>query len=252
MSDSVNRLLLLSKDFGAVLGTFPKNEWHKHFAIQITISDTSFITETNNAIVKSCHCVLGSNVAHKISVPSNQVLLVLNVNPFSEFGLWLKSELGGKEMRRGNENLMNLLWEETQQLTNKKGYSANLEKILNDFLLNNEGYRTLETDPRILRCLRQLRQATNSPSAVQMANQLNISEGRFLHLFKKETGLTYRRMRLWFYLEKSFQYYNKVKSLTELAHLAGFSDSAHYSRTFKESFGVTPSLFFRNSRFIQG
>jgi AraC family transcriptional regulator len=34
-------------------------------------------------------------------------------------------------------------------------------------------------------------------------------------------------------------------SLTEAAHMAGFADSAHLSRTFRATFGVTPSLLFK-------
>ena len=35
-------------------------------------------------------------------------------------------------------------------------------------------------------------------------------------------------------------------SLTEAAHLAGFADSAHLSRTFRAMFGVAPSLLFKS------
>jgi AraC family transcriptional regulator len=34
-------------------------------------------------------------------------------------------------------------------------------------------------------------------------------------------------------------------SLTEAAHIAGFADSAHLSRTFRATFGVTPCLLFK-------
>ncbi|NVK52191.1 MAG: AraC family transcriptional regulator [Flavobacteriaceae bacterium] len=30
--------------------------------------------------------------------------------------------------------------------------------------------------------------------------------------------------------------------ITETAHTFGFSDSSHYTRTFKETFGVTPKF----------
>ena len=37
-------------------------------------------------------------------------------------------------------------------------------------------------------------------------------------------------------------------NLTEAAHLAGFADSAHLSRTFRAMFGVAPSLLFKPSQ----
>ncbi|TGL76672.1 helix-turn-helix domain-containing protein, partial [Leptospira yasudae] len=41
------------------------------------------------------------------------------------------------------------------------------------------------------------------------------------------------------------------KSITEAAHAAGFSDSAHFTRTFKENFGFVPSLFFGHLKSIE-
>jgi len=40
-------------------------------------------------------------------------------------------------------------------------------------------------------------------------------------------------------------------SLTEAAHGAGFADSAHMARTFREAFGLKPSEVFKNSRYVQ-
>jgi AraC-like DNA-binding protein len=39
--------------------------------------------------------------------------------------------------------------------------------------------------------------------------------------------------------------------LTQAAHAAGFYDSAHFSRCFKEWFGIKPSAVYNNSRIVQ-
>jgi len=41
------------------------------------------------------------------------------------------------------------------------------------------------------------------------------------------------------------------ESLTEAAHNAFFSDSAHLSRTFRRMYGITLSGILKNSRFVQ-
>ena len=83
-----------------------------------------------------------------------------------------------------------------------------------------------------------------------VANHCNLSSSRFLHLFKEQTGITYRRAQLWNKLMKGITQFGKV-SLTEIAHCNGFSDSAHFSRTFKENFGFSPRDFLKISQFVQ-
>ena len=72
-----------------------------------------------------------------------------------------------------------------------------------------------------------------------MANQLALSESRFLHLFSKELGIAWRPYLLWRRIICVIQALINGSSATDAAHLAGFSDSAHLSRTFRNNFGMT-------------
>nr|WP_246849462.1 helix-turn-helix transcriptional regulator [Rubellimicrobium arenae] len=65
-----------------------------------------------------------------------------------------------------------------------------------------------------------------------------LSESRFSHLFAEETGLPFRSWVLWRRMMRAMQARGAGASLTDAAHLAGFSDSAHFSRTFMRMFGV--------------
>ncbi|MBL4799926.1 MAG: AraC family transcriptional regulator [Oleispira sp.] len=75
--------------------------------------------------------------------------------------------------------------------------------------------------------------------AQDIAKQLNLSESRFLHLFKQEMHITWRAYLLWRRLLCAVTILMKGRSATEAAHVAGFSDSAHLSRTFKKMFGLS-------------
>ncbi|MFN3163646.1 MAG: helix-turn-helix transcriptional regulator [Pseudohongiellaceae bacterium] len=116
--------------------------------------------------------------------------------------------------------------------------------LLNDRLLLETNVTNL--DPRI----QQLQQTLDScfegeckkPEkwrAADVAKDLALSEGRFLHLFKQEMGIAWRPYLLWRRLLCSVRLLNRGRSATETAYVAGFSDSAHLSRTFRKMFGLS-------------
>ena len=246
-------VFLLSENFGGILGTFPQNSPHRHFTVQITISDNELTTYVNGEKLRSKSSIIASNTTHNIDVLPSQSMLILNINPLSELGFWCKSQLSGKGLVSGDIGFMNMLWQTVNAFSKKEQTAEQLEKNMLDYLsfhFPKEIARKSILDERVLKSLRLLRSQPIT-SAKEMAHHLALSESRFLHLFKKEAGLTYRRMSLWFRLEKSFRCFHQFTNLTSLSHHCGFFDSAHYSRTFKETFGVKPSELLKNSRFIQ-
>ena len=78
-----------------------------------------------------------------------------------------------------------------------------------------------------------------------LANQIHLSESRFLHLFKEQLFLPLRKYILWCRIQKALIQIKKSHNFTSAAHSAGFSDSAHFSRTFFKMFVVSPSTLFK-------
>lgn len=68
-----------------------------------------------------------------------------------------------------------------------------------------------------------------------------LSASRLRHLFVEQTGLPFKTYLLWLRLTRALEYVVSGATLTEAAHRAGFSDSAHLSRTFRRMFGVAPT-----------
>jgi AraC family transcriptional regulator len=95
-------------------------------------------------------------------------------------------------------------------------------------------------DPRVKRILAwapgQLR---NPVSLADAARLVGLSSGRARHLFVEQTGLPFRTWLLWLRLQKAIEGYARGMTLTDAALDAGFSDSAHFSRTFRCMFGIT-------------
>ncbi len=68
-----------------------------------------------------------------------------------------------------------------------------------------------------------------------------LSASRLRHLFVEETGLPFRTYLLWLRLSKATALMAEGHPMTVVAHDAGFADSAHFSRTFKRMFGISPT-----------
>lgn len=94
-------------------------------------------------------------------------------------------------------------------------------------------------DPRIEKLIvwvtARLDQAVSLNDAAAL---VGLSPGRTRHLFVQQTGLPFRTFLLWLRLVRAVEIFAGGASLTEAAHGAGFSDSAHLSRTFHRMFGI--------------
>ncbi len=87
-------------------------------------------------------------------------------------------------------------------------------------------------------------------SASALATEVHLSEHRFLHLFKEQVGATLRQYILWLRLAAATQAFVEGKSSKEAAYEAGFSDPAHFSRTFLQMFGAQPSSYAAFKQFF--
>ncbi|RHX95832.1 hypothetical protein DLM76_02320 [Leptospira yasudae] len=108
-------------------------------------------------------------------------------------------------------------------------------------------------DPRILECIEILSSAYDSPSSFEkeislseLASRVKLSPGRFRHLFREETNITFSGYKLWLKTGKAILSLAGKPELTAAAYEGGFSDQAHFSRIFRRSFGMSPSDFAKN------
>ncbi|MFC2952485.1 helix-turn-helix domain-containing protein [Marinicaulis aureus] len=74
----------------------------------------------------------------------------------------------------------------------------------------------------------------------EIASACNLSKSRFAELFRMTTSLSLWQFVLWRRLRRAMLAIGGGDSATRAAHSAGFSDAAHFSRTLRTMFGVTP------------
>lgn len=78
-----------------------------------------------------------------------------------------------------------------------------------------------------------------------LAKLVHLSESRFTHLFRQQTGMSLSRYLLWSRMVDAVAAVAQGNNMTAAAHASGFADLAHMSRTFRSMMGVAPSELHR-------
>lgn len=100
-------------------------------------------------------------------------------------------------------------------------------------------------DPRIEKIVARICAQPFDPQTVaDFAAQSNLSVPRLVELFKREMGVPISKYRIWRRFFSAAENIATTGNITEAAHAAGFCDSSHYSRRFKDTFGVSPRYIF--------
>lgn len=103
-------------------------------------------------------------------------------------------------------------------------------------------------DSRIAQSIEWIRARRDEGVSIhEIAAGVELSESRFSHLFTENVRIPVRRYLLWLRLRDAMHLLAQGKSLTETAHEAGFSDSAHLTRTFRSLLGIAPSALTKES-----
>lgn len=101
-------------------------------------------------------------------------------------------------------------------------------------------------DARIAASCAWLREAPEpAPTMATLAQQARLSESRFRHLFREQTGVTLKRYQLHLKCQRALSLWQSGMNFTELAVLAGFYDQPHLNRTLRAMFDALPSGYAR-------
>jgi AraC-like DNA-binding protein len=107
--------------------------------------------------------------------------------------------------------------------------------------------RTL--DPRVVRSIVQMTTFSGGPAtAASCAAAAGLSTSRFLHLFKEETGISFRSFRAWKRARHLLHFANQDLNLAHLAQDIGYPDSTHFSHSIRRFYGLMPRAIFSGSR----
>ncbi len=136
-----------------------------------------------------------------------------------------------------------------QQLDSVCAYGL-LEKIMDSvFSLQKTPHKI---DPCVSEVVEKIKvNVDNNLTIEYLADSINISVPRLVQLFKQQTGVPIRRFRLWHRLFTTAVKMGQGNSLTHAAIAAGFTDSAHFSNTFRSMLGMKPSVILSQPNSIR-
>ena len=104
-------------------------------------------------------------------------------------------------------------------------------------------------DPRVARSIVQIGKFCGEPvTAASCATEAGLSPSRFLHLFKEETGISFRSFRAWKRARHLLHFANQDINLAHLAQDIGYPDSTHFSHSIRRFYGLKPRAIFSGSR----
>lgn len=104
-----------------------------------------------------------------------------------------------------------------------------------------------DLDPRVRWMMVEI-QSDPSRELTELAAQLGLSVEHASRLFSAQAGLSLRVYALSCKIRLAARHLGRGHSLTEVAQMAGFSDSAHFAKVWTRCYGASPSAFFPPTR----
>jgi AraC-like DNA-binding protein len=236
---------------GVSLGTVPE---HSHHAVQISLGldgpirfrhgDGEWMQEGGGLIVP--------NEPHSFDGCGNHVAMIF-IDPETREGRWLVDS-ARTPVQMIPADRYEAFVPALKAFGERRPSAAEAAALLNDIVRSLcEGPPPLrKMDERIAKALAYMRHAdARALTLDSVARTVFLSSGRFAHLFTEEVGLPFRRYLLWRKVNRALAAFGRGENLSASAHSAGFADSAHLTRTFRQMFGIAPTIMMGTATFYE-
>lgn len=237
--------LFMWPDRTLFFGPLQQLEFHAMGAVAINVGIYQpFIIKTMNGY-QAFHCaVIPAGCKHEI-IANGNILASLMIERHSAFFSYFSKRfpLQSTQITAVNDGE----WIECfQKIYEDKPAKSEIEQMLNQLLPKDEATEKA-IDPRITDIMDKIMlDPLADVSQETLAASLGLSASRFRHLFAEQSAIPFRRYRMWRRIISAMETLYTVDNLTYAAMEAGFTDSAHFNRCFRNTFGVNPSLVFKN------
>lgn len=219
---------------------------HSHHALQITLALTGEVrVEQPGGTFAGTGVTIASDIPHRMT--GSGLIAIVFVDPDGAMGRGVAAALlggapaapiGDSGLRRSLAPLARALDPDTTRDAMLAIARTAIDRIAPRI--------APPADPRLAPILAALPgQIDQTLAKVAESAGVFLSPERLRHLFAEHTGLPYKTYMLWLRMNRALGEYASGRSLTEAAHAAGFSDSAHLSRVFRRTFGLPATTLTR-------
>lgn len=219
----------------AYRGTTADNTRHAHAALQIVLSvGTPACVETDFDRVAGRALLIRPMVAHAL-VASGPVTLIWVERRSAVAGTLLAAVGTADVAQIPVEMLPDLSYDEDPEEWLRRA-TGRLQAPS----------RTI--DPRLIAAIDHLAADPGMRTVVDAAAYCGLSQSRLRTLAREQLGVSIATWLVWRKLERAARELTNCASLAEAAMAGGFSDQAHFARTMRRMFGVTPRVARRTLR----
>lgn len=240
--------LILWPDMAIYVGPSFATDRHSHFYAQLCIGISGPLNLTGRDSISRAYEIayVPSGISHQTESSADSFALIL-IDPVRHAPvLWSEAdiprehpaiEVASRWLPEHRDALRNEIVNGTEEIR------PTLLRILRE---QRSGNRAEVTDTRIRATLRRLEENPEHLSLSELAAEAGLSPGRFRHLFRDETGITFSGYRLWQKTRRTMLVIGSHADLGSAALRGGFADQAHFNRIFRRSFGLTPSRLLKS------
>jgi len=231
----------LGLGWGLFAGRAGHNQAHAHHAVQIVLSESAQALWVTEADWQPCHgAILAPDVPHRLAESAAPVTL-LYLEPDSP---------QGRQAMQGLVSGWRVLDAETSARALAAARRAGAEQVasavLQQLCPETEAHEERERDAVIEALIAALPQPLPARiSVAALAARAGLSASRLQHRFRSHTGMALRPYLRWRRLLTAMAAVSQGKQLTDSAFEAGFADAAHFSRTFRRHFGISPRVLLQ-------
>ncbi len=225
---------------------------HAHHAIQIVLAldGEVAISGEDERWRTTRGLMVGPDVAHSYN-SRDALAAMLFVDPESTEGAWLRSSLQAG-ITLVPEARIAACTVELKRFRERPLESMEVGTLIRHCVhsLSAAAPPARRLDPRVTEVLRRIQQSNDLRMSLESAAAAAfLSPSRFAHLFKQQLGLPFRRYLLWRKVTRAMLVISREGTATAAAHAADFADAAHLTRTFREMFGIPPTVLLRGNFF---